>query len=196
MDRRASAMGPRLPHNSQSHGQGARADQTTLRSRVRLRFPARAVIHAFRPPRILSRSAARNALTFRGRENAAVRGQGPRPRRHMSMLYQAYQAHSDVMVPVRAWAGMAINAVAPMAGVSDNRVIKNLTAAYELIARAGLTHVRPPYGIASVLVGNEDVPVHEERAHVTPFGTLLHFRKDVTTAQPRVLLVAPLSGHF
>ena len=30
----------------------------------------------------------------------------------------------------------------------------------------------------------------------TPFGTLLHFRKDVDTPQPRMLVVAPLSGHF
>jgi poly(3-hydroxybutyrate) depolymerase len=111
------------------------------------------------------------------------------------MLYQAYQAHSDIMVPVRAWAGMAIHAFAP-AGVTDNAVIKNLTAAYELIARAGLTHVRPPYAIDTVLVGNEEVAVHEDAAHVTPFGTLLHFRKEIAAEQPRVLLVAPLSGHF
>ena len=111
------------------------------------------------------------------------------------MLYQAYQAHSDVMVPVRAWAGMAIHAFAPMNGFSPPAV-KNLTAAYELIARAGLTHVRPPYGIDTVTVGNEELPVREEAAHVTPFGTLLHFAKDVASAQPRVLLVAPLSGHF
>ena len=31
---------------------------------------------------------------------------------------------------------------------------------------------------------------------MTPFGTLLHFKKDVVLVQPRVLLVAPLSGHF
>ena len=36
----------------------------------------------------------------------------------------------------------------------------------------------------------------EEAADVTPFGTLLHFKKDVAQAQPRVLVVAPLSGHF
>jgi poly(3-hydroxybutyrate) depolymerase len=71
-----------------------------------------------------------------------------------------------------------------------------LTATYELIARAGLTHVRPPFDIHSVLVGNEEVAVHEQPVHVTPFGTLLHFRKDVSTELPRVLLVAPLSGHF
>src|SRR3954464_6165386 len=111
------------------------------------------------------------------------------------MLYQAYQTHSDIMAPVRSWAGMAMHAFAPMNGISPP-AIKNLTAAYELISRAGLTHVRPPYGIESVTVGNEELPVHEEAAHVTPFGTLLRFAKEVETTQPRVLLVAPLSGHF
>ena len=111
------------------------------------------------------------------------------------MLYQAYQAQSDIMVPVRAWAGMAIRAFGPLNGFSPPAV-KNLTAAYELIARAGLTHVRPPYGIDKVTVGNEEVPVHEEAALVTPFGTLLRFRKEIETPQPRVMLVAPLSGHF
>ena len=47
------------------------------------------------------------------------------------MLYQAYQAHSDIMVPVRAWAGMAIRAIAPVNGFSGP-ALKNLTAAYEL----------------------------------------------------------------
>jgi len=111
------------------------------------------------------------------------------------MLYQAYQAHSDIMVPVRTWAGMALQAFGPLNGFSGP-VVKNLSAAYELIARAGLTHVRPPYGITSTLVGNAEVAVSEEAVHVTPFGTLLHFRKDTAAAQPRVLLVAPLSGHF
>ena len=111
------------------------------------------------------------------------------------MLYQAYQAHSDIMVPVRAFAGAALHAFGPINGFSSP-AIKNLTAAYELIARAGLTHVRPPYGVETVMVGNEELPVREEAAYATPFGTLLHFKKDVTAAQPRVLLVAPLSGHF
>jgi poly(3-hydroxybutyrate) depolymerase len=113
------------------------------------------------------------------------------------MLYQAYQAHSDIMVPVRSWATSALGAIGqPLSGFTDNAVLRNLTAAYELIARAGLTHHRPPYGIDRVTVGNREVAVREEPARVTPFGTLLHFKKDIDTAQPRVLLVAPLSGHF
>jgi poly(3-hydroxybutyrate) depolymerase len=112
------------------------------------------------------------------------------------MLYQAYQAHSDIMVPVRTFAGMAMHAIGPMVGVTDNAVLKNLTAAYDLIARAGLTHTRPSFEIPTVMVGNRELSVREEAVHVTPFGTLLRFAKDVDTPQPRVLLVAPLSGHF
>jgi poly(3-hydroxybutyrate) depolymerase len=113
------------------------------------------------------------------------------------MLYQAYLAHTDIMVPVRTWAGSALRALGqPLAGIADNAVLRNLTAAYELIARGGLTHARPAFGIDSVTVGNREVAVHEHAALTTPFGTLLHFKKDIDTAQPRVLLVAPLSGHF
>jgi polyhydroxyalkanoate depolymerase len=111
------------------------------------------------------------------------------------MLYLAYQLQSDMMGPVRAWAGMAAGSVGPPL-LGDLPALRNLTAVYELIARAGLTHTRPPFGIDTVTVGNREVEVHEEAAAKTPFGTLLHFKKDIATVQPRVLLVAPLSGHF
>ena len=113
------------------------------------------------------------------------------------MLYQAYQAQSDIMVPVRAFAGEALKTItAKMNGAARPSALSNLTAAYELIVRAGLTHTRPPYGIDSIMVGNREVAVTEEAFDVTPFATLRHFKKAVDQAQPRVLLIAPLSGHF
>src|SRR5216683_8036093 len=104
----------------------------------------------------------------------------------VQMLYQAYQAHSDFMVPVRTLASLAASAIGPQF-TGNVSAIRNLTAAYELIARAGLTHDRPPFDIDTVTVGNREVAVREEAARVTPFGTLLHFKKDVDVAQPRVL---------
>ena len=113
------------------------------------------------------------------------------------MLYQAYQAHSDIMIPVRKWAAAALHTLGQsLAGITDNAALRNLSAAYELIARAGLTHARPAFGIDGVTVGNRETAVGERAALSTPFGTLLHFKKDIDTPQPRVLLVAPLSGHF
>ncbi len=111
------------------------------------------------------------------------------------MLYFAYQTHADIITPMKAWATMAL-AAGRQPLVAENSAIRNLTAAYELVSRMGLTHTRPPFGIRSINVGNREVEVREEAAHKTPFGTLLHFKKDVATTQPRVLLVAPLSGHF
>jgi poly(3-hydroxybutyrate) depolymerase len=112
------------------------------------------------------------------------------------MLYLAYQTHTDIMVPVRMFAEAGLNALAPWAAAEDLKVLRNLTAAYELITRAGLTHARPSYGIDNVRVGNREVAVREEPVAVTPFGTLLRFKKDADIAQPQVLVVAPLSGHF
>ena len=112
------------------------------------------------------------------------------------MLYLGYQTHADIMVPVRSWALTGLDILAPWAATESLKHLRNLTAAYELIARAGLTHVRPPFKIPGVRMGNRDVAVTEEPIHVTPFGTLLHFKKDTGIAQPRVLVVAPLSGHF
>jgi poly(3-hydroxybutyrate) depolymerase len=113
------------------------------------------------------------------------------------MLYNAYQAHADVTGPVRVLAKFAARSGAErLNGALRPSPLSNLTAAYELMARAGLTHTRPDYGIDSVTVGNREVAVTQEAADVTPFGTLLHFKKEIDQAQPRVLLIAPLSGHF
>ena len=112
------------------------------------------------------------------------------------MLYLAYQTQADIMVPVRAMAQAGLMALGPLAAAQELKFLRNVTAAYELIARAGLTHSRPSYGIDKVEVGNREVAVTEEAVMSTPFGTLLRFRKDVEIAQPQVLVVAPLSGHF
>jgi polyhydroxyalkanoate depolymerase len=113
------------------------------------------------------------------------------------MLYQAYQANSDIMVPVRAWADRALELIdANGARIAGHPALRNLNAAYELIARAGLTHDRPEFGIKDVEIGGGQVAVRERAALATPFGTLLHFKKKIDIVQPRVLLVAPLSGHF
>jgi polyhydroxyalkanoate depolymerase len=66
----------------------------------------------------------------------------------------------------------------------------------QVLAQARLTHSRPLFGIERVSVGNREVGVTEEVAAETPFARLVHFAKDVPVAQPRVLIVAPLSGHF
>ena len=112
------------------------------------------------------------------------------------MLYLAYQAHNDLIEPAKSLARQSLEMLGSWGVQSNIPVVRNLSAAYELIARAGLTHARPEYGISAVMVGNREVEITEEAVLTLPFGTLLRFKKDINIEQPRVLVVAPLSGHF
>jgi poly(3-hydroxybutyrate) depolymerase len=112
------------------------------------------------------------------------------------MLYLAYQAHNDLIEPAKTLARQSLEMLGAWGVQSNVPVVRNLSAAYELIARAGLTHARPDYAIPAVTVGNREVEVTEVPVLTLPFGTLLRFKKDVDIEQPRVLVVAPLSGHF
>ena len=112
------------------------------------------------------------------------------------MLYLAYQAHNELIEPAKSLARQSLAMLGSWGVQSNIPVVRNLSAAYELIARAGLTHARPEYGIPAVMVGNREVEITEEAVLTLPFGTLLRFKKDINIEQPRVLVVAPLSGHF
>lgn len=115
------------------------------------------------------------------------------------MMYQAYQAHADLMWPLRTLAKTSLPMLRDSsfgwAGLHHNR---KLAAAFEVLKLGEVTHKRPPFGINSVMLKGELIPVTEEATHVTPFATLLHFKKEFSpaTPQPKVLLVAPMSGHF
>jgi poly(3-hydroxybutyrate) depolymerase len=112
------------------------------------------------------------------------------------MLYYAYQAHDDVLTPFRRMATSALSmSLAPRSGL-DALITRQLVAAFEMVSRFKLSHARPDFGITSVRAGNADAKVTEDVALALPFGNLLHFKKDTETPQPRVLVIAPLSGHF
>ncbi|MFL9924379.1 polyhydroxyalkanoate depolymerase [Herbaspirillum lusitanum] len=115
----------------------------------------------------------------------------------MINTYQIYQQYADATDPLRASA----RAMAPMFGATwpgmpVNPVFRKMAAACEVFSRTQLTHSRPPFDIPSVEDGGRTVAVREEVVDQTPFGSLLRFKKETSDAQPRVLVVAPMSGHF
>ncbi len=103
------------------------------------------------------------------------------------MLYQAYQLQSDLTSPLRLMAQQL--AASLWFQRTEKSALRSIAAASDVISRMRLTHTRPPYAIADV----DELPILK-----LPFGTLLHFRKTgpAPETRPRVLLVAPLSGHF
>jgi poly(3-hydroxybutyrate) depolymerase len=113
------------------------------------------------------------------------------------MIYQAYQAHVDALKPLRGVAWSAVQLLdPPLSCLFDSPWFRHLVGFYEAAALGDLTHERPAFGIDTVVVGGRAVAVRETAMHRTPFCTLLRFEKEVAPAQPRVLLIAPMSGHF
>ena len=118
------------------------------------------------------------------------------------MLYHAYQLHHDGLAPLQGaarWGASVLNH--PLFTPLRPPATRQLAAAWEVFSRLRLTHQRPPFGIDSVQVGEQRVPVHEVAVQCRPFCTLQRFVRDDLgaaddDARPKVLVVAPLSGHF
>lgn len=113
------------------------------------------------------------------------------------MLYQFFQTMTDLATPMRLMAEAGLR-TRPMFGALAHAPLANSAyAALDMIANTRLTADRPVYRIASALCGNGEVPVREQLVAATPFGDLLRFAKPAQAVeQPKVLLVAPISGHF
>jgi polyhydroxyalkanoate depolymerase len=111
------------------------------------------------------------------------------------MLYDFYQAAADISEVFRSFAANSekLFKAWPDGPLSPAR---QAAAFCEAIALSGFTHDRPPYDIADVEVGGETIPVHSDVVLSTPFCDLLRFRKATSVDEPKVLLVAPMSGHF
>ncbi len=132
-----------------------------------------------------ARSQNKSNLASRLSENARSRDAVP----SLPDLYDASQ-------PLRAMARAIVSMGKPFDGVHNVGFRKNLLALLELTARGGLIHARPPYAIHSVVIEGHHVPVREEIVLSLPFCDLIRFAKEGATPQPKMLVVAPLSGHF
>jgi poly(3-hydroxybutyrate) depolymerase len=115
----------------------------------------------------------------------------------VSIMYDAYQAQADLMLPLRTWARAAVPVLNDETlGLGGHLPQRKVAAACEVMRLAEVTHQRPDWNIPGVETQGEWQPVIEEVVHRTPFATLLRFRKVGAANQPRVLIVAPMSGHF
>ena len=112
--------------------------------------------------------------------------------------YALYQTQEDLLAPWRSAARLGCQYLQNWKTLGVDDSLLRLSAAWlEVLGTTRLTHHRPPFAIGSVICEGRTMQVQEESILCTPFATLLHFAKpDLRTPQPRVLVVAPMSGHF
>ena len=113
------------------------------------------------------------------------------------MLYDAYEVQRSLMAGASRLAGMGAgwlgNPVNPMSYGAMGPIV---AAGLNVFAHASAQRGKPEFGITEVAVGRRLVAVTEEILVRKPFGQLKHFAKEGVTGQPKLLIVAPMSGHF
>src|SRR5215213_4386600 len=113
------------------------------------------------------------------------------------MLYDAYEVQRSFLAGASKLAGLGAgwlnNPSNPWAYSSMGPLV---AASLEVFAHASAPRGKPEFGIDTVQVGRKHVPVYEEILLRKPFGQLKHFRREGIEAGPRLLIVAPMSGHY
>ncbi|HLY46439.1 MAG TPA: polyhydroxyalkanoate depolymerase [Stellaceae bacterium] len=113
------------------------------------------------------------------------------------MLYDAYQVQCDVLAPWRLFADTARGLLdQAWLGLDQLPLVRGASAALNLFSDTRLRHEHPPFGIDRVTIAGAEIAVSEEIAAEHPFCRLVRFRKAAASDQPKLLIVAPLSGHF
>lgn len=113
------------------------------------------------------------------------------------MLYNMYEMQRSMLAGVSAMASwsaeMLQNPVNPFAYSAIGPIA---ASALDVFSHASAPRGKPVFGVESVTVEDEQIPVKVEIEACKPFGQLKHFRKQGITGQPKLLIVAPMSGHY
>jgi poly(3-hydroxybutyrate) depolymerase len=113
------------------------------------------------------------------------------------MLYDAYEMQRSLLAGASTLANMGAgwmqNPVNPFAYSSMGPVV---ASALDVFAHAAAPRGKPAFGLSGTIVDGRTVPVREEIALRKPFGQLKHFRREGVEGGPRLLIVAPMSGHY
>jgi poly(3-hydroxybutyrate) depolymerase len=105
------------------------------------------------------------------------------------MLYDAYEAHRDILAPFRLFAETAHNWLDPRWLADANWMggsafWRSAAAALNMFSNGGIRHDRPDFGIDRVTVGGVETAVTEEAVAIDPFCRLVHFHKAEAPVQP------------
>ena len=114
------------------------------------------------------------------------------------MLYSLFEAQHTALVPFRVAAEMSRGWFGhPFSPLAYSPLSKEIAASSDLFLRLTQRYDKPAWGIEETTVDGKTVPVTLEVVEARPFCELLHFRRELPRPRkdPKVLLVAPLSGH-
>lgn len=113
------------------------------------------------------------------------------------MLYYLHEWQRASLAPLRLAAEANMRLFRhPMNPASYTHGGRAFAAACEIFETAVRRHPKPRFGLATTTIDGRKVAVRERILHRKPFCQIKHFERATTRADPRLLIVAPLSGHY
>ena len=113
------------------------------------------------------------------------------------MLYDAYEMQRSLLAGASTLANIGAGWMqSPANPFAYSGVGPILSSALDVFAHAAAPRGKPKFGLPTTVVEGREVAVHEEIVLRRPFGQLLHFRREGIEDAPRLLIVAPMSGHY
>jgi len=113
------------------------------------------------------------------------------------MLYDAYEMQRSLLAGASTLAnigaGWMQNPANPLAYSSMGPIV---ASALDVFAHASAPRGKPDFELYDTIVDGKRVAVHEEIVLRRPFGQLKRFRREGVEGSPRLLIVAPMSGHY
>ena len=113
------------------------------------------------------------------------------------MLYNAYEVQRSMLASASAMANFGAellnNPANPFAYFGGGPVV---ASALEVFAHASAPRGKPDFGIDRVTIDGKDVDVVEDVIVRKPFGQLKRFERKGVKGGPKLLIVAPMSGHY
>ena len=114
------------------------------------------------------------------------------------MLYTGYEFQKNWFATASYWAQIQANwlsnPVNPFSYVSGGSVV---ASALDVFAHAAMARGKPDFGLGITTINGKPVAVTEAIECRKPFGQLKHFLRDgAPKDQPKLLIVAPMSGHY
>jgi len=112
------------------------------------------------------------------------------------MLYNTYEMQKNWLAGASAMASMSAELLQSPGNPFAYMGGPVMASALEVFAHASAPRGKPAFGLSSTVVDDKEVAVREEIVMQMPFGQLKRFVKAGVEGAPRLLIVAPMSGHF
>src|SRR3954453_14727605 len=117
----------------------------------------------------------------------------------MDLGYYWYEAAHFMLSPAPAASDVGrLIFNSPLNPLTHTPYGRTVSAACELFERTTRRYAKPAFGLPTTLVGGERLAVTERIVWARPFGRVIAFDRALTrpAAQPKLLMVAPMSGHY